>query len=70
MRVSEQTRQRASALAAASGSSIGDLVERALDAYERAAFWEQTRRALHEGGGADADDAAWDRTVRDGLTGE
>lgn len=70
MRVSEQTRQRASSLAAASGSSIGDPVERALDAYEKAAFYERTRRALLEDCGADLDDAAWDRTVRDGLTRE
>lgn len=66
------TRARASSLAAAaaSGSGTGDLVEQALDAYERALFWQETRRALRGTSGHDPDDAAWDRTVRDGLARE
>lgn len=68
LRVSESTRARASQLAASSGSSIGDVVERALDTYERALFWEQTRRALQTPGDVEDDgDRAWDATVRDGL---
>lgn len=68
LRVSETTRARASRLAASSGSSIGDVVERALDTYERALFWEQTRRALQAPGGVEDDgDRAWDATARDGL---
>ena len=70
LRVSEHTRQRASSLAAASGASIGELVDRALDAYEKAAFWEATRRALRAGPDVVGEDTAWDRRVRDGLTGE
>jgi predicted transcriptional regulator len=72
LRVSEATRARVAALAAASGQSIGEVVDEALDAYERARFWEQTRRAL-EARSRDADlpedeaARAWDRTVRDGL---
>lgn len=68
LRVSESTRARASRLAASSGSSIGDVVEQALDTYERALFWEQTRRALRAPGDVeDNGDGAWDATVRDGL---
>ena len=68
LQVSETTRATASRLAASSGSSIGDVVERALDAYERSLFWEQTRRALSAPGGVEDDgDRAWDVTVRDGL---
>ena len=68
MRVSESTRARAAALAAQSGSSIGEVVERALEAYEKAEFWRQTREALTRRA-ADIDDVdpAWERTVRDGL---
>lgn len=68
VRVSEATRARASALAAASGHSIGELVDRALDAYERSLFWEETRRALASGEARpDDEDRAWDRTSRDGF---
>ena len=65
LRVSETTRAHAAALAARSGKSIGQVVAEALDALETAEFWRATREALqrppHE------EDAAWDRTVRDGL---
>lgn len=71
LRVSEHTRAHAASLAAASGRSIGHVVEQALVEYERAEFWRQTAAALAQHNGADADDAddeqAWDRATRDGL---
>jgi len=41
LRVSEATRARAAALAAQRGSSIGDVVNEALEALEAAEFWRQ-----------------------------
>ena len=67
VRVSETTRARAAALAALAGSSIGDVVDKALDAYEEAAFWRQTHQALAAHPDALDEDPAWDRSVRDGL---
>jgi hypothetical protein len=67
LRVSESTRAHAAALAARTGTSIGDLVERALDAYETAEFWRQTRDALTSHDGALDPDPAWEMSVRDGL---
>ncbi|CAN5902025.1 hypothetical protein BH20ACT6_BH20ACT6_25200 [soil metagenome] len=49
------------------GSTTGEVVDRALDAYERATFWQETRRALAE---QPLDDEGWDSTVRDGLAGD
>lgn len=70
MRVSEATRTRAAALAAQAGSSIGDVVDRALDAYETAEFWRQTRAALAQHADALDVDPAWERPMRDGLEGD
>lgn len=67
VRVSESTRARAAAIATASGQSIGEIVEKALDAYEDAEFWRQTREALDRHPDSLAEDPAWERTVRDGL---
>ena len=67
LRVSEATRARAAAIAVASHQSIGEVVEKALDAYEAAEFWRQTRDALLHHVDALAEDAAWERSVRDGL---
>ena len=68
LRVSNDVRDRASQLASADGISIGDLVAKALDAYERDLFWEQTREALQGGPSQLEDD--WERTLRDGLADE
>jgi len=65
VRVSEATRERAASIPRRTGSSIGDVVDRALDAYETAEFWRQTREALERR--AEEPDHAWERTVRDGL---
>jgi predicted transcriptional regulator len=65
LRVSNDVRDRASSLAAAEGTSVGDLVSRALEAYERERFWEQTRRAL--AASPALGDEGWERSVRDGL---
>jgi len=54
-------------MAAAIGASIGEVVEKALDAYEEAEFWRQTREALARHPDALAVDPAWERSVRDGL---
>lgn len=67
VRVSESTRARAAAIATASGESIGEVVDKALDAYEDAEFWRQTREALSHHPDALAEDPAWEHSVRDGL---
>lgn len=67
VRVSEATRARAAALAAERGGSIGDLVDRALDAYEKAEFWRLTREALSRHPVELDEDPAWERSVGDGL---
>lgn len=67
VRVSESTRARAAAIAAVTGNSIGEVVERALAAYETAEFWRQTREALARHPAALDEDPAWERSVRDGL---
>lgn len=65
IRVSDQVRQRAADLASEVGVSVGDLIERALDAYETAEFWRRTREALVHSSTATED--GWDRTLKDGL---
>lgn len=65
LRVRESVRAHAASLAEREGVSIGDIVERALDAYETALFWQQTQLALVT---APANDDMWDTTTRDGLT--
>jgi hypothetical protein len=67
VRVNERTRARAAAIAAATGVSIGEVVEKALDAYEEAQFWRRTRDALARHPDALATDPVWERSVRDGL---
>lgn len=67
MRVAESTRARAAAIAAATGHTIGEVVEQALDAFETAEFWRNTREALARHPDALAVDPAWERSVRDGL---
>jgi len=67
MRVSEATRARAAALAAERGSSIGAVVEEALEALERAEFWRKTQEALARYPQALNEDPAWDNALRDDL---
>ena len=67
LRVSDTTRARAAALAARSGTTIGDIVEQALDAFETAAFWQETRAALARHGHALDPDPAWERSICDGI---
>lgn len=61
---------RAAALAAERGSTIGEVVDAALDAYETAEFWRRTREALKAHAEAGTADEAWERTAADGLTDE
>jgi hypothetical protein len=54
------------AIAARRGSSIGEVVDDALDAYETAEFWRQTQEALAKHPDSTRDEG-WERTTRDGL---
>jgi len=57
VRVSEETRQRAAALARATGRQLQQVIEDAVAAYERELFWRQ----MTEGYAALADGRpAWD----------
>lgn len=67
VRVSEATRARVAAKAAERGRSIGAVVDEALDALDRADFWEQTRAALARHPQAGTADPGWERAARDGL---
>lgn len=67
VRVSEATRARAAALAAARGISIGLVVDEALEALERDEFWRQTRQALADHPVELDVDPAWEASVGDGL---
>ena len=56
VRVSEETRRRAAALAKATGRQLQQVIEQAVAAYERELFW----RGLTEGYDALAEDeSAW-----------
>ena len=68
LRVSDGTRRRAAALAKADGTTIGELVERALDTYESKQFWSETQSALAARGDTNAE--GWDVVDRDGLDNE
>ncbi len=67
LRVTEETRARAATLAQAAGRSIGEIVDKAFDAYEDAEFWQATRKALAAHPEALTEDPAWERGVRDDL---
>ena len=65
VRVSETTRRRAASMAKDAGTTIGELVDRALDTYESKQFWSQTQAALAARDVPDTD--GWDAVDRDGL---
>lgn len=68
LRVSDSTRRRASELAATTGTTIGELVDRALDEYEQARFWAQAREVLATEPGVELEDHdVFDRALRDNL---
>ena len=67
LRVKESTRVRAAALAAETGFTIGEVVDRALGAYETSEFWRKTHEALAQHAEARNVDPAWERSVADGL---
>lgn len=69
VRVTESTRARAASIASASGTTIGAVIDRALDTYEEKLFWMQTQQALTQRGDV-AEDPAWELSVRDGLDSE
>lgn len=46
---------------------MGEILDQALDVYEHAEFWRQTREALGRHPDALAEDAGWERSVGDGL---
>ena len=66
VRVTESTRARAAAIAAETGVSIGEVVDRALDAYATSRFWQRTQAALKQRP-RDPDEDGWEHTSRDGL---
>jgi len=67
VRVSEETRARAASLAAQRGSSIGQVVDEALEALETAEFWRKTREALARHPVELDEDPVWELSVSDGL---
>lgn len=67
VRVSEATRARAAALAAKHNRPIGQIVDEALDAYDKAEFWRNNQDALARHPVELDEDPAWERSVRDGL---
>lgn len=67
LRVSEQTRARAAALAGERGRSIGEVVEEALVALETADFWRKTQEALIRHPVELDEDSVWELSVADGL---
>ena len=66
LRVSEATRARAAALAAARGRSIGEVVDEALEALETAEFWRKTQEALRRHPVELDEDPVWEQSVADG----
>jgi predicted transcriptional regulator len=63
VRVSEETRRRAAALAKATGRQLQQVIEEAVTAYERELFWQQLAEGSDESGSL-ADDLRSDPTPR------
>jgi hypothetical protein len=57
-------------MAAERGSSIGEVVDVALEALEKDDFWRRTREALAKRPVELDSDEAWDRSSADGLASE
>lgn len=76
IRVPNATRDKLRVLARQERRPIGDIVAAAVDRYEEDAFWAEAHRtyaAMRADPAAsaafDAEVAAWDRTLKDGLEG-
>lgn len=68
LHVSDATGQRVAAYAVGAGCSIDELVDRALNAYEHARFWQQTREALAAEPGVELEDHdLYGPALKDGL---
>lgn len=67
VRVSEATRARAAGLATQRGTSIGEVVDEALDAFEKAEFWRKTQEALARHPVEFDEDPVWELSAADGL---
>lgn len=67
LRVREDVRDLAADLARKAEVPIGELVGRALEAYERELFWQQTQEALLHDDTDDDEHRLWEVTLRDGL---
>lgn len=74
IKVAESTRDRVNALGARTGQTAGDVVDKALDEYERAIFWHDYAVAATAvaadatiAAEEDAERELWEGTVRDGL---
>ena len=77
MRIPVATQRRVRALAEQRGESIGEVVAAAISRFEEEAFWAQARaadermRTSPAGSAAfDAEVAAWDGALKDGLPDE
>ena len=74
IRVPSATRDKLRALARQERRPIGDIVSAAVDRYEEDAFWTEAHRTYAamradpaESAAFDAEVAAWDGTLMDGL---
>ena len=76
IRISSATRDKLRRLAEQERRPIGDIVAAAIDRYEEEAFWAKANRAYAAmradpaaSAAFDAEVAAWDGTLKDGLEG-
>ncbi|MEV0651203.1 hypothetical protein AB0I28_38715 [Phytomonospora sp. NPDC050363] len=72
IRVDKSVRNAAAALAAASGTTIADVVARAVKEAEHQAFWDAQNAALNrltpeEMADYHAENEEWNATLKDGL---
>ncbi|HZE65718.1 MAG TPA: hypothetical protein VE081_03750 [Sporichthyaceae bacterium] len=72
IKVTEPTRDRIKAIGESTQQTADQVVSHALDEYERALFWNAYRTAAEAEQSSDtteldAEQAAWDATLRDGL---
>jgi predicted transcriptional regulator len=74
LRVSSELHDRIAQLAKSRGQRMQDIIDQAIDAWERALFWdefdaswERIRNDPEQWAEVQAERAIWDRTLKDGL---
>jgi predicted transcriptional regulator len=74
LRVSTELHDRIAHLAKARGQRMQDVIDQAIDAWERALFWqefesswERIRSDPEQWAQVQAERAVWDRTLKDGI---